>query len=307
VCGRTFATRRGTVYFRLRSPRETFDLAMRLQVEGISQASAARAIGISPSTIVRWREGAAKHARAFEAEHLVVENPVELQFDELCARGKGSPQETWLYNGLEVWSRVWIAAHVGRRTKRSTRVFLRAAKGACRLVLHPVLVTTDPYVYYESQLGQTFGPSCVYVQVENRYRRDRIVRTNSRLVFGSPARYAAAKERMEDGRKPNMSYGERLNLFARRSTSYLHRRTSAPSREPRCLSEAIDVLRCFYNFVRPHSRLTMGRMRRTPAMQAGIFGKVLTFREIFNWVPPPEREPYTIDFRTVPATVRGGE
>src|SRR5258706_11003601 len=119
VCDRTFGARRGTVYYRLRSTRDDFDLAMRLQVEGVTQAAAARSVGISVSTIARWKERAAFHARAFEEEHLEVKDPIELQLDELCARGKGSRDEIWLYSGLEVWSRVWAATHVGRRTKRS--------------------------------------------------------------------------------------------------------------------------------------------------------------------------------------------
>jgi hypothetical protein len=81
----------------------------------------------------------------------------------------------------------------------------------------------------------------------------------------------------------------RLNLFVRRSTSYLQRRTPAPARQARTLSDALDVLRCYYNFVKPHRSLRFGKVTRTPAMQAGIFKRALTFREIFNWMSPPER------------------
>jgi hypothetical protein len=37
----------------------------------------------------------------------------------------------------------------------------------------------------------------------------------------------------------------------------------------------------YYNFVRPHRALKFGRDVRTPAMQAGLTGRPLTFREIF--------------------------
>ena len=302
TCKRTFAPRRGTVYYRLRSSRGGFDLAMKLQVEGMPQASAARAASVCASTISRWRARAAAHAQAFENAHLVMDNPVELQLDELCARGKGSAQETWVYCGIEVSSRLWLAAQVGARTRRTTRLFLQAARAALGRVKVPVLVTTDPFIYYERELRRAFGPMCVYVQVENHYRRDRILRTESRLVLGSQAAYDTARSRSEDGTKPNTSYSERLNLFARRSCSYLQRRTPAPMRSPRCLTEAIDILRCYYNFVRPHSRLALGKEAWTPAMQANIFDRPLSFREIFNWVPPPTRKRRTMDFRTRPPT-----
>ena len=58
-------------------------------------------------------------------------------------------------------------------------------------------------------------------------------------------------------------------------------------RKPAKLTNAIDILRCFYNFIRPHSSLKFGKVTRTPAMQAEIVSRPLTFREIFSWVPPP--------------------
>jgi len=36
-------------------------------------------------------------------------------------------------------------------------------------------------------------------------------------------------------------------------------------------------------------------------MQAEIFKRPLSFREIFNWVPPPWRKSYGIDFTVRPA------
>ena len=41
-------------------------------------------------------------------------------------------------------------------------------------------------------------------------------------------------------------------------------------------------LRRYYNFVRPHLGLKFGREVRTPAMQAGLVARKLSFREIFT-------------------------
>ena len=43
----------------------------------------------------------------------------------------------------------------------------------------------------------------------------------------------------------------------------------------------MELLRCYYNFVRPHRALKFGQDMRTPAMQAGLTGKRLTLRQIF--------------------------
>ena len=45
------------------------------------------------------------------------------------------------------------------------------------------------------------------------------------------------------------------------------------------------MLRCYYNFVRPHRALKFGRETRTPAMQAGLTTRRLTLREIFVCTP----------------------
>ena len=43
----------------------------------------------------------------------------------------------------------------------------------------------------------------------------------------------------------------------------------------------LELLRCYYNFVRPHGALKFGRETRTPAMQAGLATRRLTLRDIF--------------------------
>ncbi len=44
----------------------------------------------------------------------------------------------------------------------------------------------------------------------------------------------------------------------------------------------LQLLRCYYNFLRPHWALKFGHLVRTPAMQAGLSRQRLTFREIFS-------------------------
>ena len=75
---------------------------------------------------------------------------------------------------------------------------------------------------------------------------------------------------------------ERHNLMIRQGCSYLHRRTAAHARWPHRLQEHLELLRCHYNFIRPHMALQFGTIRRTPAMQAGLTSKPLTFRQIFT-------------------------
>ena len=51
---------------------------------------------------------------------------------------------------------------------------------------------------------------------------------------------------------------------------------SAPIQSARCAAH--------YNFIRPHRALKFGREMLTPAMQAGLVSRPLTFRDIFTAV-----------------------
>lgn len=53
VCSRTFVSSFGSVYYRMRRSRANFDRVMRLSVEGLPQASIARASGVCTSTLTR--------------------------------------------------------------------------------------------------------------------------------------------------------------------------------------------------------------------------------------------------------------
>ena len=54
------------------------------------------------------------------------------------------------------------------------------------------------------------------------------------------------------------------------------------ARSQECLADQLALLRCYYNFVRPHGGLKFRLETRTPAMQAGLVAKRLTFRDIFT-------------------------
>jgi len=44
----------------------------------------------------------------------------------------------------------------------------------------------------------------------------------------------------------------------------------------------VELLRCYYNFIRPHRALKFGRQTRTPAMQAGVVSVPMNWSDIFT-------------------------
>ena len=79
----------------------------------------------------------------------------------------------------------------------------------------------------------------------------------------------------------NTSFIERLNLTTRQGSAYLARRALSHARLNDKLEQHLELLRCYYNFVRPHRALKFGSETRTPAMQAGLATRRVTLREIF--------------------------
>ena len=61
----------------------------------------------------------------------------------------------------------------------------------------------------------------------------------------------------------------------------MSRRTLSHARATDTLDAHLELLRCYYNFDRPHGALKFGREVRTPAMQAGLATRRLTLRDIF--------------------------
>jgi len=104
-----------------------------------------------------------------------------------------------------------------------------------------------------------------------------------RAVIGAAWRFDHALTRSEDSSTVNTSFIERLNLTIRRSSAYLSRRTLSHARvqEQDALDAHLELLRCYYNFVRPHGVLKFGHKTLTPAMQAGLATRRLTLRDIF--------------------------
>ncbi len=76
---------------------------------------------------------------------------------------------------------------------------------------------------------------------------------------------------------------ERQNLTIRRGNCYLQRKTASHARETGHLDGSLALQMCHYNFIRPHMALKFGKETRTPAIQAGIVSKKLSFRDIFTW------------------------
>jgi IS1 family transposase len=146
---------------------------------------------------------------------------------------------------------------------------------------HPILVTTDGFQFYEKAVRRVLDVLCVHGQVIKTRRNNRVIRVDRQLKIGTKARLAELLLESEDSETLNTSFVERLNLTIRQGSAYLQRRSPCHARYDRTLKEHMDLLMCYFNFLRPHRGLKFGKEIRTPAMEAGLTKCRLSFRVVF--------------------------
>ena len=281
VCGGTLSTNTGTAYSGLRCARREFDQVASLRVEGVSISATARVTGRSRNTVARWLNRASTAAERFNYRMLWNFEIRELQADELCTFVGNRNNTRWLFAVIEVWSRLWAGSVLGRRSYRNTKAVINDVILRGQVVGFP-LIATDGFEYYFGAIARLFGSACVYGQVLKTRRNNRVVRVARRVKIGTASRLKDALLESEDSGTLNTSFVERLNLTIRQASAYLGRRSSCHARGEGQLRRHVELVRCHYNFVRPHRALRFGRETRTPAMQAGLVSTRLTLSDIFT-------------------------
>jgi transposase-like protein/IS1 family transposase len=261
ACGKTFSSTIGTPYFRLQHSRSKFDQAACMSVEGVSKSAISRIQSIGWNTVHRWLEKASESCLKFNSQKRELLDLRELQADEIRTIASGKNTPIWIFAALDVWSRYWPATVVGKRNSENTQKLFRNVSIQTKPDCVP-FVATDGYDLYESAARRCFG-KCLYVQVVKTRRRDRIVKVERKQIIGSELQFEKALLESEDSEKLNTSFIERLNLTIRQGTAFLTRRTACFARMQEFLKKQLEILRCHYNFLRPHRSLKFGRVTRT--------------------------------------------
>jgi hypothetical protein len=130
----------------------------------VSKSAIARVKGIGWNTVDRWLEKAAACCRRFNRTNIQGLDMQELQADEIRTIAGGKKQPVWVFTSIEVWSRLWPATVVGRRSYRNRRALLRDVRDRSRTCGSPLIVT-DGFGFCERAVGGVFGSACLHGQV----------------------------------------------------------------------------------------------------------------------------------------------
>jgi IS1 family transposase len=258
-----------------------FDEAVQMTVEGVGISSISRIKRLAWNTIASWQYLACQATGKFNDHKLKSAELIELQADEIRTFAGTKKKAIWIFVAIEVWSRLWISKVVGSRNYRNIKTLLNQVIDVCQIV-NPFIFTTDGFEPYFWATKNLLDSICLYAQVIKKRRKNRVIKVERRLIIGTKQKMEQLLFESEDSSTINTSFIERLNLTIRQSCAYLGRRTACHSRHKDLLADNLALQMCYYNFVRPHSALKFGDEIRTPAMQAGLVKKQLSFREIFT-------------------------
>ena len=94
----------------------------------------------------RWLERAAAWCRRFNDRRMRRLSLAELQADEIQTIVGGKQQPIWIFVVLDVWSRLWPATVIGKRSYRNTLDLFRNLSKRMNPEVVP-LVTTDGFQF----------------------------------------------------------------------------------------------------------------------------------------------------------------
>jgi transposase-like protein/IS1 family transposase len=309
-CGKTFAERTGTSFYRLRTPTETVTLVVTLLAHGCPVQAIVAAFGFDERTVANWLDRAGVHCRAVH-EHLV-ETPRRLgqvQADELRVKMQGAI--AWMAMAVMLTTRLWLGGEVSLH--RDLCLIRRLMQRVRRCALAGrLLICTDGLCSYVRAAREAFRdhvatgrrgrqPLRVWgrlliAQVVKRYDNRRVIEVERRVVHGRADQAEKARAASSGEGVINTAYIERLNGTFRERLASLARRTRGLVRTVTRVEAGMWLVGAVYNFCTPHASLREMAGKavrdRTPAMAAGITRRRWSVRELLLYhVPPPRWTP----------------
>ena len=155
VCGQTFATTKGTIFYRLRHAPELVIQVLVLLAYGCPTQAIVKAFGLDERTVRDWLARAGQHCQQLH-EHLVEGSQHDLeqvQADEI----KVKTQKGTFWMALAVWvpTRLWIGGAVS--PKRDLDLIQALANKVKQMALcRPLLLAVDGLASYLSAFRNAF-------------------------------------------------------------------------------------------------------------------------------------------------------
>ena len=316
VCGQTFATTTGTIFYRLRHAPELVMQVIVLLANGCPVQAIVKAFGLDERTVCNWHRRAGQHCQQVH-EHLVESRQQDLeqvQADEI----KVKTQKGTFWMALAIWvpTRLWMGGVVS--PKRDLDLIQALADKVRKMALcRPLLLAVDGLASYVSAFRNAFRSKFPRLEGETgrcklvawqdiaivqvvKQRVDGVLQIERRIVQGAEGMVERLIKTTQGKGVINTAFIERLNATFRQRISSLTRRTRTLAQQAETLVAGMYLVGCFYNFCDFHHslrlKLSVGSfghhwVQRTPAIASGLTDHQWTPIELLNFnVPPPRGE-----------------
>ena len=264
--------------------------------EGSSMRSISRVCDVSINTVAKMLVDAGKVCAAFHDEQVRGVAAKRVQVDEIwsftyakqknVAAAKAAPEgagDTWTWTALDADSKLIVGWFVGGRDGECANLFMNDVASRLR---NRVQLTSDGHKAYLEAVEGAFGADVDYAQLAKMYG-------NAPETFKgrySPAECTGIKKTViegePDGKHISTSYVERQNLTMRMHMRRFTRLTNGFSKKFESHVHMVALYTVFYNFTKIHKTIKV-----TPAMAAGITGKLMSMEDIANLIDAAAPKP----------------
>ena len=271
-------------------------MILSMLVEGMSMRSISRTVDVSINTVTKLLVDAGHACAEYHDQTVRNVKARRVQCDEIwsfCyAKQKNARQakapfagDIWTWTALDADSKLIIAYEIGDRTSMTAIEFMDDLR--VRLADRVQLTTDGNKAYLEAVEG-AFGGDVDYAQLVKLYGGSTGSEGHERKY--SPAECVGAKKVTVAGspirQNVSTSYVERHNLSMRMGMRRFTRLTNAFSKKLENHLHMLSLYFVYYNFCRIHKSL-----RVTPAMEAGVTGKLRDVEWIVGLIDARASEP----------------
>lgn len=268
---------------------------LHLLCEGQSIRAVTRITGASKNTITKLLIDAGKACMAYHDANVRDVKAKRVQVDEIWSftyakarnvpTAKAAPDgagDTWTWTAIDADSKLIVSYLIGGRDGECAMWFMDDLRSR---LANRVQLTSDGHKAYLEAVEGAFGSDIDYAMLVKMYGA-----TPEGEKRYSPAECIGARKRAVEGdpvpKHISTSYTERHNLTMRMHIRRFTRLTNAFSKKVENHAYAVALHLMYYNFVRIHSTLRM-----TPAMAAGVSGRLWEIGDIVKLVEDGEPKP----------------
>ena len=299
-CRRDFSSNKGTLRENTKITEQQQVLILKCFRWGVPETGVADIAEVNIKTVHLFQFKAAKHAESYHDQMVHNVNDRVAQCDELYAKKQGSTE--WVGVAMAATSLLILSVFIGTRNQKMADSLLASVWTRCRSA---TMLLTDGWACYWNAFlrcfGEIFQPrrrnkigrkkgkalrlprNIFYAQVVKRAQKiGKRWRLNSVVIKALCGKLDDCKRFIKicsSGTTVNTSFIERFNASLRNCIGALRRKSRCSVKKSSSLSKKVWIFTTLYNWVIPHSSLSKGTYRVTPAMAAGLSSKPISYIE----------------------------